>query len=43
VTAGIATTDAAAREVLDSAAKLATQSETLRGEVDRFLASVRAA
>jgi hypothetical protein len=43
VTAGIATTDAAARKVLDSAAKLAAESEVLRGEVDRFLASIRAA
>jgi methyl-accepting chemotaxis protein len=43
VTEGIATTETAAREMLGSAAKLAAQSETLRGEVDRFLASIRAA
>lgn len=43
VTEGIATTETAAREMLGSAAKLATQSETLRSEVDRFLASIRAA
>ena len=43
VTEGIATTETTAREMLGSAAKLATQSETLRDEVDRFLASIRAA
>jgi methyl-accepting chemotaxis protein len=43
VTEGIATTETAASEMLGSAAKLAKQSETLRDEVDRFLASIRAA
>ncbi|QUS38729.1 methyl-accepting chemotaxis protein [Tardiphaga alba] len=43
VTSGISTTGIAAHDVLGSATKLAAQSETLRGEVDRFLASIRAA
>jgi len=43
VTTGIAATGAAAQEVLGSSVKLARQSETLRSEVDRFLASIRAA
>jgi methyl-accepting chemotaxis protein len=43
VTSGIAATGAAAQQVLGSSANLARQSETLRSEVDRFLASIRAA
>jgi methyl-accepting chemotaxis protein len=43
VTSGIAATGAAAQQVLGSSANLAQQSETLRSEVDRFLASIRAA
>jgi methyl-accepting chemotaxis protein len=43
VTSGIAATGAAAQQVLGSSVNLARQSETLRGEVDRFLASIRAA
>jgi methyl-accepting chemotaxis protein len=43
VTTGIAATGASAQEVLSSAVKLSQQSQTLRGEVDRFLASIRAA
>lgn len=43
VTSGISTTGTAAHDVLGSATKLASQSEALRGEVDRFLASIRAA
>jgi hypothetical protein len=40
---GHSTTGSAAQEVLSSATKLASQSEVLRNEVDRFLASIRAA
>jgi methyl-accepting chemotaxis protein len=43
VTSGIAATGAAAQQVLGSSVNLARQSETLRSEVDRFLASIRAA
>ncbi len=43
VTTGVAATGTAAQQVLGSAAELARQSETLHGEVDRFLASIRAA
>ena len=43
VTSGIASTGAAASEMLGSAAELARQSSTLRQEVDRFLAHIRAA
>ncbi|WP_441277740.1 hypothetical protein AB7783_12020 [Tardiphaga sp. 172_B4_N1_3] len=43
VTSGISTTGSATQEVLGSATKLASQSEVLRNEVDRFLASIRAA
>jgi methyl-accepting chemotaxis protein len=43
VTTGIGSTGDAAREVLSSAAELAEQSRTLRSEVDRFLAHIRAA
>ncbi len=43
VTSGISTTGSAAQDVLGSATKLASQSEVLRNEVDRFLASIRAA
>ncbi len=43
VTTGVAATGTAAQEVLGSAGELAKQSETLRGEVDRFLATIRAA
>ena len=43
VTGGIAATGASAQQMLGSAVKLAQQSQTLRGEVDRFLANVRAA
>lgn len=43
VTSGITTTGTAAHGVLGSATKLAAQSEVLRAEVDRFLASIRAA
>jgi methyl-accepting chemotaxis protein len=43
VTSGIASTGAAATEMLGSAAELARQSSTLRDEVDRFLAHIRAA
>lgn len=43
VTSGIAATGTAAQEVLSSAAQLAKQSSTLRSEVDRFLAHIRAA
>jgi methyl-accepting chemotaxis protein len=42
-TTGIAATGTAAKEVLNSAAELARQSQALRGEVDRLLAHVRAA
>jgi methyl-accepting chemotaxis protein len=35
--------NASASQVLSSADRLAQQSERLRGEVDRFLATVRAA
>jgi methyl-accepting chemotaxis protein len=40
---GHSTTGSAAQEVLGSATKLPSQSEVLRNEVDRFLASIRAA
>ena len=43
VTDGIAATGASAQLMLGSAVKLAQQSQTLRSEVDRFLANVRAA
>ena len=43
VTTGIGSTGDAAKEVLSSAAELAEQSRTLRSEVDRFLAHIRAA
>jgi methyl-accepting chemotaxis protein len=43
VTSGIAATGTAAKDVLASAAELARQSQTLRSEVDRFLAHIRAA
>jgi methyl-accepting chemotaxis protein len=43
VTTGIASTGSAATEMLGSAAELARQSSTLRDEVDRFLAHIRAA
>ncbi len=43
VSSGIAATGTAAHEVLNSAAQLAKQSSTLRNEVDRFLAHIRAA
>ncbi len=43
VTEAASETGAAASEVLRSAAELAKQAEMLRGEVDTFLASVRAA
>ncbi|HEY8336413.1 MAG TPA: cache domain-containing protein [Tardiphaga sp.] len=43
VTNGIVATGDAAQGVLGSAAKLAHQAETLRSEVDRFLAHIRAA
>ena len=36
-------TGAAANDVLGAAGELAKQAETLRGEVDGFLAAVRAA
>jgi methyl-accepting chemotaxis protein len=43
VTQAAADTGAAASQVLGSAGELAKQSETLRREVDKFLAGVRAA
>jgi methyl-accepting chemotaxis protein len=36
-------TGSAASQVLSAAGELSKQSETLRGEVDRFLATIRAA
>ena len=43
VTDAIGESGQAARLILDSAGKLATQSDVLRAEVDRFLGTVRAA
>ena len=43
VTRAAGTTGAAASQVLASSSALAKQGETLRGEVDRFLADIRAA
>ena len=43
VTTGVGQTGAAARQVLKSAGHLTKQSDILHGEVDRFLASIRAA
>ena len=43
VTQAASNTGAASTQVLDAAGKLATQGETLRAEVGRFLASIRAA
>jgi methyl-accepting chemotaxis protein len=43
VTQAASATGAAAAEVLASSSELARQGETLRGEVDRFLADIRAA
>jgi methyl-accepting chemotaxis protein len=43
VGSGIAATGSAAKDVLGSAAELARQSQTLRSEVDRFLAHIRTA
>jgi methyl-accepting chemotaxis protein len=43
VTQAAASTGAASNQVLDSASQLSAQAETMRAEVERFLADVRAA